>query len=65
MREFRLDFHRALLDFLRHQPAAHRVAKAFLWSEGSWDPMDIAEAGFGDAEIISLIQQHNDELADR
>ncbi len=65
MRSFRLEFHRALLDFLNHQPTAHRVVKAFLWSEGSWDPMDIAEIGFADAEIISLIQQHNDGLPER
>ncbi|MCA9231080.1 MAG: cellulase family glycosylhydrolase [Planctomycetales bacterium] len=59
MRRFRLQYHQALLDFLQHQPESHRVTKAFLWSEGSWDPMDVTQAGFADEAIIALIQKHN------
>ncbi len=65
MRGLRVDFHRALLKFLKHQPSRHRVTRAFLWSEGSWDPMDISEAGFVDNEITALIQQHNSGLTNR
>ncbi len=65
MRDLRVDFHRALLDFLKHQPSQNPVTSAFLWSEGSWDPMDIREAGFLDAEILALIQRHNSEMAER
>jgi len=65
MRDLRVDFHRALLGFLNNQPSENPVTRAFLWSEGSWDPMDIGEAGFLDHEIITLIQKHNNGLASR
>ncbi len=65
MRNFRVDYHRALLKFLNNQPTQNPVTNAFLWSEGSWDPMDITEAGFSDEEIIALIRKHNNGLLSR
>ena len=59
MQQLRIDYHRALLDFLREQSGPNRVEHAYLWSEGSWDPMDIQQSGFGDPEIIAMIQEHN------
>jgi hypothetical protein len=32
---------------------------AYLWSEGSWDPLDIVDRGFFDAEIAAMIRRHN------
>ncbi len=63
MQSFRLQYHHALLDFLKEQPASHRVKSAYLWSEGSWDPMDIRDRGFADPQIIRMIQEHNAEIA--
>lgn len=65
MRKFRVDFHRALLGFLACQPEQNPVTEAFLWSEGSWDPMDMVDTGFADEEIIALIRKHNDKVSDR
>lgn len=60
MRQLRIDFYRALLEFLAHQGSAHRVTQAFLWSEGSWDPQGILDPAFADPEIIRLIRLHNE-----
>jgi len=65
LRQLRLDFHRALLEYLANQPPGTNLTEAFLWSEGSWDPMDIVDVGFADQEIIDLIRQHNDSAAVR
>jgi hypothetical protein len=59
MRQFRVDFHRALLGFLKSPPGGVRIGGAYLWSEGSWDPLDIVDQGFYDAEIAEMIRQHN------
>lgn len=59
MRQLRVDYHRSLLTFLQQQPATHRVTQAFLWSEGSWDPMDVSGDGFADETILEMIQRHN------
>ncbi len=63
MQKFRVEFHQALLNFLAHQPTANRVTKAFLWSEGSWDPMGIIDQHFADEQIIKMIREHNDAVA--
>lgn len=62
MRRLRLDFHSALVEFLAKPSTDNPVTQAFLWSEGSWDPMDIVDRGFSDPEIIRNIQQHNERL---
>ncbi|QDS99181.1 cellulase family glycosylhydrolase [Adhaeretor mobilis] len=62
MSRFRVEFHQALLEFLAHPTATNPITEAFLWSEGSWDPMDITDKGFADQQIIELIQQHNNAL---
>ncbi len=62
MRNLRVEYHRALLEFLKKQPVKNPVTSAFLWSEGSWDPMDISESGFFDEEIVALIQRHNSDI---
>ena len=53
----------ALLEFLTQPASTNPVTEAFLWSEGSWDPMDIADQGFADQEIIKMIHEHNESLA--
>lgn len=55
LRALRVAYHRALLDFLAHQPAAPRVTAAYLWSEGSWDPLGTIDEGFEDEEIRKMI----------
>ncbi|MCA9261126.1 MAG: hypothetical protein KDA61_18050, partial [Planctomycetales bacterium] len=49
MQQFRRDFHRALLQFLEAPRKPLAVQGAYLWSEGSWDPLDIVDHGFFDA----------------
>ncbi|QDS97475.1 hypothetical protein [Adhaeretor mobilis] len=67
MRTLRVGFHNALLEYLA-DPATHHatlknpVTAAYLWNEGSWDPMDLAEDGFADEEITATIQQHNEQV---
>lgn len=64
MQQFRRDYHRALLDFLAHPSPTNPVTAAYLWSEGSWDPLDTTDRGFADKEIIKMIQQHNRQVAE-
>ena len=63
MQQFRRKFHAALLEFLVNPTPTNPVTEAFLWSEGSWDPMDIINEGFADPEIIEMIQNHNRTVA--
>ena len=62
MQRFRVKFHANLLEYLAHPSTNNPITEAFLWSEGSWDPMDIVDHGFSDAEIIKQIQEHNDRV---
>ncbi|HEY6563521.1 MAG TPA: hypothetical protein VIY86_03445, partial [Pirellulaceae bacterium] len=59
MRTLRLEYHTALLAFLKQQSAIHPVTAAFLWSTGSWDPQGIREPGAADSEITQRIRTHN------
>jgi hypothetical protein len=59
MREYRRAYHRALLEFLRTQPAPWRVTAAFLWNTGSWDPYGFEDAAFADPEIVEMIRRYN------
>ncbi|MEQ8209305.1 MAG: hypothetical protein RH917_05685 [Lacipirellulaceae bacterium] len=64
LRELRTNYHEALLDYLSDPMIAKKVSDnpitaAYLWCEGSWDPLDIAEDGFADEVITRLIQEHN------
>lgn len=64
MREFRREYHRALLTFLRTQPAAWPITAAYLWDYGSWDPYGISNQVFGDPDIVEMIRQYNAEIGD-
>lgn len=64
MRQFRLDYFAALLDYLANPPETNPITDAYLWSEGSWDPLDTTSQGFADPEIIRMIQQHNRAVAE-
>ena len=59
MKRLRTLYHVALCDFLS-SATEHPVEKAFLWSEGPWDPQGIADARFRDEEIARQISAHND-----
>ncbi len=63
MRQFRREYHEALLKFLREQPARWPVDVAFLWSDGSWDPQGIAGPSFTDDVIIDRVKQHNAQVS--
>ena len=56
---YRRQYHAALCDFLRTQPARWLVSVGVLWSFGSWDPHGVDGADFADAEIVKRIQEHN------
>lgn len=59
MSKLRTDYHQELLSFLADQSATHVVTKAYLWSEGSWDPMGIRDKEFHDKKITRMIHEHN------
>lgn len=59
MRQFRVDYHQALLSFLAKHSQTNPVTDAYLWSEGSWDPLDTTDQGFKDERIIKMIREHN------
>lgn len=62
MRTLRVQFHRALLEFLVSQPSRYQVSSAFFWSSGSWDPWGRANSVFADSEIALEIERHNRDL---
>ncbi len=55
----RRQYHEALLSFLAKQPARWRVSAAFLWSMGSWNPLDGRRGDFTDPEIVAAVEKHN------
>lgn len=59
MIELRRAYHDALLEFLHTQPGPRRVEAAYLWSEGSWDPLGVHELALPDKEIGERIRGHN------
>jgi hypothetical protein len=59
MRALRRQYHDALLKFLADQPAPWRVSGAFIWSMGSWDPINEREPEFADSEIVDAVERHN------
>ncbi|MCC7475001.1 MAG: cellulase family glycosylhydrolase [Pirellulales bacterium] len=59
MQQLRRNFHNALLEFLRTQPAPRPVTAAFLWSSGSWDPLGHSDSRFLDTTIAKQIELHN------
>jgi hypothetical protein len=59
MTRLRREYHAALLEFLKKQPAPWRVSAAFLWSMGSWDPQGFQNPEFADSEIMNAIERHN------
>ncbi len=63
MHRFRVDYHRELLKFLQAQPAKWPVQRAFLWTDGSWDPQGVAAIEFKDEMILKMIQEHNRKAA--
>lgn len=54
----RTQFHAALLAYLSG-PQTPPINKAFLWSEGPWDPQGVSGERFHDAPIARLIADHN------
>lgn len=54
----RRQFHKALCDYLSgdQEPT---IERAFLWSEGPWDPQGVADRRFRDDEIAAVIDAHN------
>lgn len=58
LQELRRNYHVALLDYLAGDNKP-RIDKAFLWSEGPWDPQGVFDRRFRDEEIAKLIDEHN------
>ena len=59
MQALRRQYHNELLKFLSDQPAPWRVSAAFLWSMGSWDPINEQQPEFAEAEIVAAVEKHN------
>ena len=61
MKEFRLQFHVALLEFLKNPRTARPIMGAFLWNQESWDVQGLGYAfdKYADPEIIKTIKTHN------
>lgn len=59
MIEFRRAYHDALLDFLGKRSETHPISAAYIWSEGSWDPMGVSSSHFVDPVIQERVIQHN------
>ncbi|HEX4924035.1 MAG TPA: hypothetical protein VFV50_08110 [Bdellovibrionales bacterium] len=60
LRKLRVAFHRALLTFLKTQPARWPVTSAYLWNAGSWDPQGLyGEGHYADPEIVEMIRTYN------
>ncbi|MCA9237187.1 MAG: hypothetical protein KDA44_17055 [Planctomycetales bacterium] len=65
MRDFRRAYHAALLGFLADPPDGIPVTDAFLWSELSWDPLDVIDRGFADEAIAAAIRTHNAAVSEQ
>lgn len=70
LRRLRNGFHVALLSYLADpgaygQGSENPLTAAYLWCEGSWDPLDISQDGFADATILRRIQLHNLMIQDK
>lgn len=59
MVSLRRDYYSALLSFLRDQPGPRRVDAAYLWSEGSWEPLGVFHPAFADEATVRAVQTHN------
>ncbi|TWU00254.1 hypothetical protein Pla108_12010 [Botrimarina colliarenosi] len=58
--ELRQQYHAALCEYLQNGPdTTPPIDKAFLWSEGPWDPQGVAGERFRDDAIADAIDQHN------
>lgn len=56
----RSGYHQALCDYLGNRDGvAPPIEKAFLWSEGPWDPQGVADRRFRDEAIAAAIDRHN------
>ena len=65
MIDLRRAYFDALLEFLRTQPGPRHVEAAYLWSEGSWEPLGIHKRVFRDETITSKISGHNQKACKR
>ena len=63
MRELRRQYHAAMLEFLKQQPAQWQVSAAFSWSMGSWDPQGMRDAEFTDQQMMYVIVLHKSEVS--
>lgn len=55
----REQFHAALCEYLASSNGLSCVERAFLWSEGPWDPQGVTEGGLRDEAIARRISDHN------
>ncbi|MGL4513258.1 MAG: hypothetical protein ACRCT8_09230 [Lacipirellulaceae bacterium] len=59
-RRLRNDYFAAVCEFLANQPEGGPVVeRAFIWSEGPWDPQGISGDRFRDDDIAQAIARHN------
>ncbi|TWT41538.1 hypothetical protein [Botrimarina hoheduenensis] len=59
----RRQYYAALCEYLTSVPFDRGIERAFLWSEGPWDPQGIAPSGQPDAEIARAIAKHNAKVS--
>lgn len=65
--QLRTDFHIALCEYLTAGGELSSVERAFLWSEGPWDPQGVGPNSQPDEAIAQRIARHNaeEQSADR
>ncbi|MEM8864998.1 MAG: hypothetical protein AAGF31_05570 [Planctomycetota bacterium] len=59
MQRLRRDYYASLLAYLRDDAEPYRPEAAFMWSEGSWEPMGVDQRQFSDRQIIREVLRHN------
>ncbi|MEM9186193.1 MAG: hypothetical protein AAGB00_06810 [Planctomycetota bacterium] len=57
MAALRRDYYGALLDYLDGE--AKTVEAAFMWSEGSWEPMGVDAPEYADSLVFDRVRRHN------
>jgi hypothetical protein len=59
LKQYRLEYHQALVQYLSNQTSDYQVTDVCLWSMGSWCPYGFIKHEFADGEITLLFDKFN------
>lgn len=67
MKQFRRDFFRQLLEYLKNPPPEFNLRSAYLWNSDSWDVQGLypATRGYQDSVVVEAIRRHNASCTQR